>query len=623
MRTLRPDLTVDAPVATTIPIVQGAGAASPLAGQVVTVAGIVTGIARTGSGAGFFLQDPVGDGDAATSDALFVRAGDRAPGWGAGMSIGSKATVTGVVGERGGMTSIALAAAAGVIVAGHVSARAAIVPEALDVPMDPAARTAYLEAREGMVVALPDALVVGATNVYGQAVVMDAGKQGMRRMRSTPDRTGYIHVNGKLGPQVPLVVGDRIGGLKGPLGVTNGNFEIEPIGSFASLERGAHAPLAFGDLDGDDRFTATDRAALLRRVGEVAAGPLDAADLDGNGMITRADLARLDARMARVSGGPVVRIATLNAFNFFDPDDAPSPIQEPVVSPNEYRTKLAKMAGTVRDRLGAPELVAMQEVENTRVLDDLLARPELRGLGYRYVLLPTNGARSINPALLYRGDGIEVLGARQLQRTPVRRSEESVFAPVRAAGASAEGPLFAREPLAVDLRIAGGAGEEPRELTVIVNHLISKFSPHGLPTEPIRVAQAEFLRGEVERMRAEHPDREVVVLGDMNDTEDSAALQALTGPRRAATMVDATATLVPEGERYSYVYDGRSELIDHIVVTPGLVPEIERAGVRHGNADLPAGEPWDSSASRGSDHDSPYLWLHLGHAVRPTTATPA
>jgi hypothetical protein len=47
-------------------------------------------------------------------------------------------------------------------------------------------------------------------------------------------------------------------------------------------------------------------------------------------------------------------------------------------------------------------------------------------------------------------------------------------------------------------------------------------------------------------------------------------------------------------------------------VTPGLVDNIERAGIRHGNADLPVGEAWDSSPARASDHDSPFIDLHLG-----------
>ena len=52
----------------TIPALQGSGLVSPLAGQRVTTEGVVTHVVNNG----FFLQDPVGDGDPATSDGVFV-----------------------------------------------------------------------------------------------------------------------------------------------------------------------------------------------------------------------------------------------------------------------------------------------------------------------------------------------------------------------------------------------------------------------------------------------------------------------------------------------------------------------------------------------------------------------
>ena len=48
--------------------IQGAGDSSPLARQRVTTLGIVTGVTPEG----FYLQDPTGDGNPQTSDALYV-----------------------------------------------------------------------------------------------------------------------------------------------------------------------------------------------------------------------------------------------------------------------------------------------------------------------------------------------------------------------------------------------------------------------------------------------------------------------------------------------------------------------------------------------------------------------
>ena len=70
--------------------IQGAGHVSAYVGATVSTQGIITAIDR----GGFWLQSAVGDGDSATSDAIFVRHSV------AGVAVGDAITVTGVVGEQ-------------------------------------------------------------------------------------------------------------------------------------------------------------------------------------------------------------------------------------------------------------------------------------------------------------------------------------------------------------------------------------------------------------------------------------------------------------------------------------------------------------------------------------------
>src|SRR5215212_8487260 len=66
--------------ATPISEIQGSGAATQRHGEHVVVRGVVTADFRARGGlSGFFVQDPVGDGDPATSDALFVFVPASAP----------------------------------------------------------------------------------------------------------------------------------------------------------------------------------------------------------------------------------------------------------------------------------------------------------------------------------------------------------------------------------------------------------------------------------------------------------------------------------------------------------------------------------------------------------------
>jgi predicted extracellular nuclease len=301
----------------------------------------------------------------------------------------------------------------------------------------------------------------------------------------------------------------------------------------------------------------------------------------------------------------------MNSENFFDDVDAPPPVDDDVQSTNQYQAKLARVAGALRDRLHFPDMVAMQEVENTHVLDDLLARPELRGQGYKYVLLPTNGHRSINPALIYKAGEVSVSNVRQLQKmvdpdhSPISATGGPAVAGAAPPDPNAPQPLFAREPLAIDVAVKGSQPGQEQDFTLVVNHLISKYSPHGLPTDPIRIQQAKFLNSWVSDLRKQDPTREVMVVGDMNDTPDSKALHALTGPASHPTL---TSVLngVPRGERYTFNEDGQCDLIDQIMTTPGLASEVERVGVRHYNSDMPGIEGYASGPTRASDHDPPY-----------------
>ena len=54
---------------------------------------------------------------------------------------------------------------------------------------------------------------------------------------------------------------------------------------------------------------------------------------------------------------------------------------------------------------------------------------------------------------------------------------------------------------------------------------------------------------------------------------------------------------------YTYVYQGESETLDHILVTPSLYARLARVAALHVNADFPLALPDDAAALKTSDHD--------------------
>jgi hypothetical protein len=71
--------------------IQGEGHASPFVGQPVITGGIVTAVDSNG----FYLQDPTGDGNARTSDGIFIKTAGTSPT----VKVGDAVELTGVVGE--------------------------------------------------------------------------------------------------------------------------------------------------------------------------------------------------------------------------------------------------------------------------------------------------------------------------------------------------------------------------------------------------------------------------------------------------------------------------------------------------------------------------------------------
>jgi uncharacterized protein len=160
----------------------------------------------------------------------------------------------------------------------------------------------------------------------------------------------------------------------------------------------------------------------------------------------------------------------------------------------------------------------------------------------------------------------------------------------------AHAPAFdrARKPLVGEFTYHG------RRLFVVGNHFTSRLGSSALfgrPQPPEeggkgkRKLQAEVVAAFVDGLLAADPNAFVVVLGDLNDFQFSAPVATL----EAAGLSDLFATL-PEAERYSYVFQGNSQTLDHLLVSASLQAALVPGSfdVVHVNAEF---------ADQASDHD--------------------
>lgn len=265
-------------------------------------------------------------------------------------------------------------------------------------------------------------------------------------------------------------------------------------------------------------------------------------------------------------------IATFNTENFFDFKD-PHPTDPPKPSVGEYKHKLAKTADAIV-AMGLPTIVGLQEIENIEVLQDLAEQDALAAYDYRPVLIEGTDSRGIDVGYLVRGDRATVEGA---------------------AAYPAPGGLTSRPPLLITVTTHLESGD--RTVYVLNNHFTS-MSGGEEATEPRRNEQAAWNVTLVEQLLAQDAEAYVVVLGDLNSFYDSLPLDTLreSGLRHVYELV---APDLP----YSYIYQGESETLDHILVTSSLYEHLSDVNAVHIDADYPLPWPDDPSARHVSDHD--------------------
>jgi predicted extracellular nuclease len=161
-----------------------------------------------------------------------------------------------------------------------------------------------------------------------------------------------------------------------------------------------------------------------------------------------------------------------------------------------------------------------------------------------------------------------------------------------------------RKPLVGEFTFNG------KTLFVIGNHfnskggddpLMGRYQPASQSSAEQRHAQAQAVRGFVDKLLAADPNAYVVVAGDLNDFEFSETADILVGSGDTA-LTDLPRDL-PDGDRYSYVFEGNSQVLDHILVSPQAAAADHAYDTVHINADFP---------DQLSDHDPQVVKLTIG-----------
>lgn len=550
------------PAGVAIGQIQGQGQFSPLKGRVVRTSGVVTLL--TAKKDGFWIQDPKGDGDPATSDGLFVLGFPSlvVP------SPGDLIQILGRVEEEQKGNELPRTRLVAVE-SPKVLSRQAALPEPValtklpDVSMNEG--IAFWEALEGMRVRVDDAPVISPTNRFREFDLLAPGnavpgsgyhpQSGRLLLRSLGgDQVDYAPERIMVGDatqEKPAVVsaGDRVKSLVGVVDYTFGYYKVQP----ESLEVEA-LPIP--------------KASPI----SVRTGPA------GNFVIT-----------------------TYNLWDFFDA--VPRPIDERyTLKPDEFDKRVAKIAQSILTELELPQIVAVQEAEGSAI--DALAEKlnALAGTGYKTAWRETSDWRGLSMGFLYDPARVKLLSLTQLSGPEV----EEHFGRKSAVGN--------REPLVGVFE--AGPGIPP--ITVICNKIKTKRaeeSPFSVEppfrfTELQRKPQMRVIRKYLDSIFEKDPNAYVVVTGDLGDypfaepgegkDHPLAILQGIGGEVPMTNLVDRE----DESERYDYLFQGAGVLVSHTLVSPALLKSVVAADILHFNTPFPESIKWDAgTAIRASDRD--------------------
>ena len=582
--------------------IQGDSATSPLEGQTVTIAGVVTGDFQdndtdvSNNLGGFFVQAEFPDTKAMTSDGIFVFDGNEPL---VDVDVGDRVSVTGVVKEYYGETQIA-ASSATVIGVGSVTAAEVTLPTTGIVDNSDGQPIANLERYEGMLVRFEQTLTVGelySLERFGELSLSEGGRLYQFTSRNAPDVAAFARHRETNAARSIVLDDGRRGQNEIPVRYLSSSHSSDlPIRAGSSV-KGLTGILRYSRGSG---ASGTETWRLLATVDPVFAADNprpDAPDIKGE-----------------------LRIAGANVLNFFSTIDSGKNDCGPAArsgcrgadSEEELVRQLAKTT-TALSMIDA-DVVGLMELENNAseslqaIVTSLNAT---MGAGtYSFVDTGSIGPGAIKTGYIFKPASVSPIGSHALltSRTDARFTD------------GRNRPALAQS----FVQNSNGA-----KLTIVVNHLKSKGSSCDAEGDPnigdgqgncnqTRTAAAMAIADWLRTDPTASNDPDFLIIGDLNANLKEDPLTALAD----AGFINLL-EVSPDASPYSYIFRAQIGVLDHALASASLLPQIAETVEWHVNADetplhdynLERGRDPDifngASPYRFSDHDPVMIGLNL------------
>ena len=658
--------TVNGPVLDTD---NGTGHVSPYVGQTVTVQGVIyektlQAISNsTDTNKGFFMQSTADttDGEANTSDGLFVFMGRAGAIGSYTPQVGDEIILKGKVSEYYNMTELANPLTLVSVVRNGVDLAAEVPPVEANPPASLADANRYWERLQGMRVQVPQgSIVLGGRNVFSPA---DA-EIWLARPDSVIAQRDDAYARKAFRDAHPLDDNYNPGAwdgngyriLMGSLGIkataNDAQALIDPARSYDTVTNAPAGGLNY--TFSKYRIEISEQPVLSEGADPAANNPPQPPDRDTQYTIVDYNLENLyDARDNPFSGCDFTgNTGCSNAGTPFLAKVSP-PYDYVPASADAYQARLNDISLEIVNDLHSPDVLMLQEVENQDICaiasgalncgtaDNADGKPDV--LQELALKIAANGGpaydaafdrnssdlRGIAPAFLYRTDRVQllpaagdpVLGASPAigSYTPVPYdsdvSNPKTLNAVLPAGITAceTSWVFPRAPDVGLFRIwtTGVDQGSYRDVYVINNHF--KSGPDTCVAH--RTEQAKYNAALIAYIQSANPNARIVDGGDLNvyprpddpfapigQQGASDQLGALYDPSLGLkNLWEVLLGQKPEAA-YSYIYLGMAQTLDQMFVNQAMLTDLNQFRIAHINSDFPA--EYASDVARGtSDHD--------------------
>lgn len=524
--------------------------------NVSDVEGIVTTVSSKDKyQKGFYMQCEKDDGDAATSEGIFVETRKLSE-----VKPGDKVKVSGVVKERindfkggTGLTETEIKSDDIKIVSSNNK-----LPDSVEINMkgtllknidndelkkfEPEEDAIdYYESLEGMRVELKDPLIVGADERYGEICILT--HNGENSKEDLTPNNGIKAKEGDFNPEI-ITIDDVIIPISGKNGFLDKKMKIK-VGD--KLDGNVSGVMSYGF--GKFKVLNTEKLPKI---------------ISGK---TQRDITSIKESKNKVT------VASYNIENFN----------------REDTDKVNGIAKDIAENLKSPDIVGLVEVQDDSGDKDdgttkanknyealISSLKTITGLEYKYTEIAPNNNEdggkpggNIRQGFIYRSDRVKLPNKKSGDATSSVEVNSNGLS-VNPGRIDPKNPAFAhsRKPLACEFEFNG------ENLVVIANHLGSKrgdqslfgsVQPPKMKSEIKRVEQAKVINKFIKKLKSANSKTNVVVLGDLNDFEFSKTIKTIEGNE----VTDMINTL-PVNERFSYVHNGNSQVLDHILVSNHL-----------------------------------------------------